>query len=133
MSRFELHLGDCLETMRTMPDSSVDSIVTVRLNRRGESVIDSLTLRFTGSSFETTSPALSAGVYDVQAEGGASVLVVNASREWVPRAPTVRDGVLSRGALSSDAPRLADAGWPFVLALLLLCGEWIGRRAGGYR
>ena len=28
MSRFELHLGDCLETMRTMPDSSVDSIVT---------------------------------------------------------------------------------------------------------
>jgi hypothetical protein len=45
----------------------------------------------------------------------------------------VRDGPLSRGALSSDAPRLADAGWPFVLALLLLCGEWIGRRAGGYR
>jgi hypothetical protein len=45
----------------------------------------------------------------------------------------VRDGVLSRGALSSDAPRLADAGWPFVLALLVLCGEWIGRRAVGYR
>ncbi|QJR35295.1 hypothetical protein [Gemmatimonas groenlandica] len=111
----------------------VDSIVAVRLSRRGGTAIDSLTLRFTGSSFETTSPALAAGVYDVQAEGGASVLVVNASREWVPRAPTVRDGVLSRGALSSDAPRLADAGWPFVLALLLLCGEWIGRRAGGYR
>ena len=72
-------------------------------------------------------------MYDVQAEGGASVLVVNASREWVPRPPTVRDGVLSRGALSSDAPRLADAGWPFVLALLVLCGEWIGRRAVGYR
>lgn len=111
----------------------VDSIVTVRLSRRGDRDVDSLTLRFTGASFETTSPALAAGVYDVQAEGGASVLVVNASREWVPRAPTVRDGVLSRGALSSDAPRLADAGWPFVLALLLLCGEWIGRRAGGYR
>ena len=28
MSRFELHLGDCLETLRAMPDSSVDSIVT---------------------------------------------------------------------------------------------------------
>lgn len=111
----------------------VDSIVTVRLRRRGDSAVDSLTLRFSGSSFETASPALAAGVYDVQAEGGASVLVVNASREWVPRAPTVRDGELSRGALSSDAPRLADAGWPFVLALLLLCGEWIGRRAGGYR
>ena len=111
----------------------VDSIVSVRLSRRGESGIDSLTLRFVGASFETTSPALAAGVYDVQAEGGASVLVVNASREWVPRAPTVRAGVLSRGALSSDAPRLADAGWPFVLALLVLCGEWIGRRAVGYR
>lgn len=111
----------------------VDSIVSVRLSRRGESGVDSLTLRFVGASFETTSPALAAGVYDVQAEGGASVLVVNASREWVPRAPTVRDGVLSRGALSSDAPRLADAGWPFVLALLVLCGEWIGRRAVGYR
>lgn len=111
----------------------VDSIVSVRLSRRGESGVDSLTLRFVGASFETTSPALAAGVYDVQVEGGASVLVVNASREWVPRPPTVRDGVLSRGALSSDAPRLADAGWPFVLALLLLCGEWIGRRAVGYR
>jgi len=111
----------------------VDSIVSVRLSRRGESGVDSLTLRFVGASFETTSPALAVGVYDVQAAGGASVLVVNASREWVPRAPTVRDGVLSRGALSSDAPRLADAGWPFVLALLVLCGEWIGRRAVGYR
>jgi hypothetical protein len=117
-----------------------DSVVTVRLSRRGgtapsgaQGASDSLTLRFAGASFETTSPALTPGVYDVQAEGGASVLVVNASREWVPRAPTVRDGPLSRGALSSDAPRLADAGWPFVLALLLLCGEWIGRRAGGYR
>ena len=28
MSRFELHLGNCLETLRTMPDNSVDSIVT---------------------------------------------------------------------------------------------------------
>ena len=117
-----------------------DSVVAVRLSRRGSGPsgaanigADSLTLRFTGSSFETTSPALPAGVYDVQADGGASVLVVNASREWVPRAPTVRDGVLSRGVLSSETPRLADAGWPFVLALLLLCGEWVGRRAAGYR
>jgi hypothetical protein len=115
-----------------------DSLVVVRLSRRGPAsgasgASDSLTLRFTGSRFETTSPSLVAGVYDVQAEGGNSVLVVNASPEWVPRIPTVRDGPLSRGGLSSDASRLADSGWPFVLALLLLCGEWIGRRAGGYR
>ena len=124
-----LRAGDAVAWRR----GGADSIVSVQLRRRGDAGVDSLTLRFAGASFETTSPALAAGVYDVQAEGGPSVLVVNASREWVPRAPTVRDGVLSRGALSSDAPRLADAGWPFVLALLLLCGEWIGRRAAGYR
>ena len=124
-----LRAGDAVAWRR----GGADSIVPVQLRRRGDTGVDSLTLRFVGASFETTSPAVAAGVYDVQAEGGASVLVVNASREWVPRAPTVRDGVLSRGALSSDAPRLADAGWPFVLALLLLCGEWIGRRAAGYR
>jgi len=28
---------------------------------------------------------------------------------------------------------LVDAGWPFLLALLLLCGEWLGRRAAGQR
>ena len=124
-----LRAGDAVAWRR----GGADSIVSVQLRRRGDAGVDSLTLRFAGASFEATSPALAAGVYDVQAEGGPSVLVVNASREWVPRAPTVRDGVLSRGALSSDAPRLADAGWPFVLALLLLCGEWIGRRAAGYR
>ncbi len=124
-----LRAGDAVAWRR----GGADSIVSVQLRRRGDAGVDSLTLRFAGASFETTSPALAAGVYDVQAEGGPSVLVVNASREWVPRAPTVRDGVLSRGTLSSDAPRLADAGWPFVLALLLLCGEWIGRRAAGYR
>lgn len=28
MNNFELHLGDCLETLKTLPDNSVDSIVT---------------------------------------------------------------------------------------------------------
>jgi DNA modification methylase len=28
MNNFELHLGDCLETLKTLPDDSVDSIVT---------------------------------------------------------------------------------------------------------
>jgi len=59
--------------------------------------------------------------------------VVNAAREWVPRAPTVMAGNATRSASSSTAPRLVDAGWPFLLALLLLCGEWLGRRAAGQR
>jgi hypothetical protein len=115
-----------------------DSVVTVRVTRRGvgpssTGAGDSLTLRFGGQAFETTSAPLAAGVYDVEAAGGPSVLVVNAAREWVPRPPTVTAGPLARGASGADAPRLADASWPFVLALLLLCGEWLGRRAAGQR
>ena len=93
---------------------------------------DSLLLRF-GSRYEASSAAMPAGVYDVQTAGGTSVLVVNASREWVPRAPVVAAGPLARGSAGTDAPRLADAGWPFVLALLLLCAEWITRRSSGQR
>lgn len=111
-----------------------DSTVTVRLAARGTATgtTDSLTLRF-GDEYEVASTPLAAGVYDVQGAGGASVLVVNASREWVPRAPSVTAGPLSRGAAGSDAPRLTDFSWPFVLALLLLCGEWLARRAAGQR
>jgi len=115
-----------------------DSVVTVQVAARGAvrggsaPQTDSLTLRF-GTQYDALSTPLPAGVYDVQGRGGASVLVVNASREWVPRAPSVSAGPLSRGVAGSDAPRLADAGWPFVLALLLLCAEWLARRAAGQR
>jgi len=113
-----------------------DSLVAVHLTARGVAVKptagDSLLLRF-GSRYEASSAAMPAGVYDVQTAGGASVLVVNASREWVPRAPVVAAGPLARGSAGTDAPRLADAGWPFVLALLLLCAEWITRRSSGQR
>lgn len=115
-----------------------DSVVTVQVTRRAAAgdapnSPEPLTLRFADRSFESTSPSLPSGVYDVQASGGASVLVVNAAREWVPRPPSVMAGPLSRGVSGSDAPRLSDASWPFVLALLLLCGEWLARRAAGQR
>jgi hypothetical protein len=61
------------------------------------------------------------------------LLVVNASREWLPRQPTLRADARIAGAVTTDAPSLADKAWPFVLALLLLCGEWIGRRFAGLR
>jgi hypothetical protein len=111
-----------------------DSVVPVRLARRAAAGAssDSVAVRF-GTRYQATSAMIPAGVYDVKAAGGASVLVVNASREWVPRAPGVQAGPLARGVAGSDAPRLADAGWPFVLALLLLCAEWLARRAAGQR
>lgn len=90
-------------------------------------------IRFASGAVETSSAPLAEGVYDVRTTGGAAVLVVNAAREWIPRTPTVKDGALSRGELSTDAPRLSDFWWPFVVALLLLCSEWVARRAVGLR
>jgi len=117
-----------------------DSLVSVVVRRRmpGASTAarvpgDTMRLRFSGSAFETVGPSLAAGVYDVATTGGASLLVVNASREWVPRGPTLRDGPGARGGQASDAPRLVDSWWSFLLALLLLCGEWVGRRMAGLR
>ena len=113
-----------------------DSLVSVRLTARATTpqptAADSLLLRF-GARYEAASASVPAGVYDVATAGGTSVLVVNASREWVPKAPVVAAGPLARGTAGADAPRLADAGWPFVLALLLLCAEWIARRSSGQR
>lgn len=113
-----------------------DSVVVVRLTARGMSPLpaapDSLVLRF-GARTETATPPLPAAVYDVETAGGRSVLIVNAAREWLPKAPAVAAGPLTAGAAGADTPRLADAGWPFVLALLLLCAEWIARRSSGQR
>ena len=127
--------GEPVRWRRGGADSIVSVVLKARAASRGADTrtVDSMRLRFVGASFETVGPALPAGVYDVQTTGGPSLLVVNASREWVPRAPTLRDGGVTRSALASDAPRLVDSWWPFLLALLLLCGEWIGRRMTGLR
>jgi hypothetical protein len=110
-----------------------DSLVGVAITRRGQATADTVQLRFAHGGAETTSPPLAAGVYDVQATGGASVLVVNASREFVPHAPSLSTGAASRGSSTTAGSRLADMGWPFALALLLLCGEWLVRRYAGLR
>lgn len=117
-----------------------DSVVAVRVVPRraagagaaAPSATDSLVLRF-GGRYEAESPPLPAGVYDVEASGGGSVLVVNASREWIPRAPAVGAGPLVAGDAEADTPRLTDASWPFVVVLLLLCAEWVTRRTFGQR
>jgi hypothetical protein len=102
-------------------------------NASAAAATDSLTLYFSDTRFETTSHPLAPGVYDIESAGGTSVLVVNASREWVPQAPTLRAGPATQGATGGDAWLLSDSGWPFLFALLLLCAEWIGRRTVGQR
>jgi hypothetical protein len=95
--------------------------------------VDSLTLRFSADANIAESAPLPPGVYDVTTRGGAALLAVNASREWLPRAARVPSGAV-RGAVSADtAPRLRDKGWAYALAILLLCAEWILRRRRGLR
>lgn len=130
--------GDPIRWRRGGSDSLVAVVVSARTATpdaaaAGATGGDTLRVSFTKGEVESTTPTLPPGVYDVRTVGGSSVLVVNASREWVPRAPSVRSGVLSRGGMSTDAPRIADSWWPFVIALLLLCGEWIVRRLVGLR
>lgn len=130
--------GDPIRWRRGGSDSLVAVVVSARTATpdaaaAGATGGDTLLVSFTKGEVESTTPTLPPGVYDVRTVGGSSVLVVNASREWVPRAPSVRSGVLSRGGMSTDAPRIADSWWPFVIALLLLCGEWIVRRLVGLR
>lgn len=120
-----------------------DSVVSVRLTRRGAigaggpsasaSPAGELAIRFPGTTFETTTAPLEAGQYEAQAVGGVSLLIVNPSREWVPRPAQLPVGSAARGRPSTEAPQLREFGWPFVVALLLLCAEWVGRRYGGHR
>ena len=111
-----------------------DSAVAVTLRPMGADAapIRRDTITFRGGATETESPPLPPGRYAVEAPGGSSLLVVNPSREWVPR-PVSRAAASAAVTATSDAPRLADAGWPFLLALVLLSAEWIGRRFGGHR
>jgi len=125
-----VHAG---EPVRWRKGSPADSVVSVALHARGSTRVDSLTLRFPPDANVVESRALAAGIYDVTTQGGKSLLAVNASREWLPRAPRVSAN-RQRGALSADtAPRLRGAGWAYALAILLLCAEWLLRRRHGMR
>ena len=73
--------------MRWRRGSPTDSVVMVALRQRGAARVDSLTLRFApGVNVVETRP-LPAGIYEATTRGGSALLAVNASREWLPRAP----------------------------------------------
>ncbi|MCA0375966.1 MAG: hypothetical protein LCH84_09900 [Gemmatimonadetes bacterium] len=137
--------GDVLRWRR----GGADSVVAVRITPRAAAggvaagaaagtaaagtAAAPLTVRFTGGRFEAASGALPAGVYDVAATGGSSLLVVNPSLEWVPRAAAASVSTVREAGAAGDAPRLPEQWWPFVLILLLLSAEWVGRRSVGQR
>lgn len=121
------------ERVRWRQGVTADSVVVAVLRRRGDAVrVDSVLLRFGGDGI-AESAALEPGTYDVAVVGGSSLLVVNASRELLPRPPSVVSGGVGRATAAGDAPRLRDASWPYLAALLALCAEWLVRRRIGLR
>jgi hypothetical protein len=112
--------------------SSADSTAVLTLTA-ASGVVDTVALRFAGSADVTESAPLAEGVYTVRDGDVTQRLVVNPSREWVPRAPVAAPVLEARGAPAAPARPVRDASWPFIAALLLLCAEWLLRRTVGLR
>jgi hypothetical protein len=121
------------EPVRWRRGGSSDSLVVAAVRARGRAGVDSVTLRFEGGATMASSAPLPAGVYDVELPGGASVLTVNPSREWLPRPPTLRSGRVGGGPPLGEPPRLRERWWMYALLLGALCLEWILRRRLGLR
>ena len=109
-----------------------DSLATVVLTARGGRS-DTLRLHFAAGALTVETPPLDPGVYDARTSGGAATLVVNASREWLPRAPSLAPLVVAGTPPGRDAPPLRSVGWVYLLAIGALCAEWILRRRLGLR
>lgn len=120
--------GEPLVWRRGGTDSA--ATVVVRSNLGEETT---LTLRFADNADVVETGALADGVYQLQVGTTQRTLVVNPSREWVPRAPIVVPTAPSRDDISAVPRSLLERSWPFVLALLLLCSEWVLRRSAGLR
>jgi hypothetical protein len=111
-----------------------DSVVAVVLERRGAPArVDTVMLRFADGASMARSAPLPPGTYDARMPGGSAVLVVNPSREWLPRPARVAGGAVGGGTVPGTAPRLRDLPWVFALAIALLCAEWLVRRRAGLR
>jgi hypothetical protein len=122
------------EPIRWRRGASADSVVTLVMTRRGEpSGRDTVTLRFAGGSTVAESPTLAPGVYDAAHSGGQAIVVVNASRELLPRPVTVTAGTVGNAPPAGEAPRVRTQPWIYIVALALLCVEWVIRRRRGWR
>ncbi|MDB4912184.1 MAG: hypothetical protein JWO39_3007 [Gemmatimonadetes bacterium] len=110
-----------------------DTLVRVEMHKRGEARTDTLALHFAGPGALAESGPLDAGVYETRVSGGTSLLIVNASRELLPRRANVRTGAVGGAAPFGDQPRLRDYHWIYLLLLAALCAEWLLRRHFGLR
>ena len=126
-----LRAGDPRRWRRGGP---LDSMAVVAIRQRGGTGrADSITLRFGPSATIVETPAKAPGVYEVTMRGGSALVVVNQSREWLPRAARVQTGAVRGIATADTAPRLRSMGWAYAAAIVMLCVEWILRRRRGMR
>jgi hypothetical protein len=119
----------------------VDGVERRLVVTRGDSLVTETTVQ-DRSAFETG--VLPPGQYDYRVEGPAGDTlatgrfdVADATGEMAPP-PLVADGTELAEGSAPGADRDAGAPlrtepWPYLLVILLLCGEWIGRRRSGLR
>jgi hypothetical protein len=114
-----------------------DSVVVLSWTRvgepRGATARGTDTLRFSGTQDVVAGPAWPEGQYAVRVAGGDVRVVVNPSREWVPRAPTVGEGPVGTASASAMRPTARGAMWLVAVVLAALCAEWLLRRRAGLR
>jgi hypothetical protein len=122
------------EPIRWRRGTGTDSLVTAIMRpRTAPDRADTMRLRLGGPGTVAETPPLPAGVYDIAMTGGNALLVVNASPELLPQAPTVATGDIGGAAVTGEAPRLRNWGWAYLLAVGALCAEWLLRRRMGLR
>ena len=122
------------EPVRWRRGPGQDSVVRVAISRQGDTTsTDSVTLRFPDGVSVIETAAMAPGVYDVRFAGGATILAVNPSREWLPAPATVTTGDIGEAPAAGEAPGVRHMPLIYVLALALLCAEWIVRRRRGWR
>jgi hypothetical protein len=85
-----------------------------------------------GASPLASMPALSAGVWRGTVDGVPVLIPVSAAKEWLPRAPTVRSGVLN-GEAAPVRRSARTLQWLYLAGVLLLAVEWLLRRRAGLR
>jgi hypothetical protein len=118
--------GEPVRWRRGAGDSS-EVVVTVA-PRGAPARATRVPLRFAPGVTIVESPPLDAGVYDVQAPGGRSVLVVNPSAEWLPRRPTLRSRDAAAGDAAAELRGLRSQPWAYLVLVVLLAVEWLVRR-----
>jgi hypothetical protein len=123
------------DPIRWRRGSSADSLVTVVLRPHGQPATppDSITVEFVAGSAIAETPSLPKGAYDVRTANGPSLLIVNASREWLPRTPIPSSLATSGVAVTAAALRLRSLSWLYVVLVSALCAEWLWRRRAGLR